>query len=119
MFGFIIGPKGETIQKLQKETSTTVVIPRNKNNNQKSRAGQSNRTYQNESITDLEILEPTVITAVGPNHQKNIRKANLRIDLILHKNRSKLPFTHYIALNFYKNKDFVYRIFEQNLFLNI
>merc|ERR1712157_705865 len=47
MFGFIIGPKGETIQKLQKETSTTVVIPRNKNN-QKSRAGQSNRTYQNE-----------------------------------------------------------------------
>jgi len=111
MFGFIIGPKGETVQRLQKETSTNIAIPRN---NSRSR-GDNNRNQQNETTIDLEITEPTIISASGPNHRKNLRKAGLRINLILHKNRSKLPYTHYVALNFYKNESFMER---KQAFLN-
>ncbi|KAK2573292.1 Activating signal cointegrator 1 complex subunit 1 [Acropora cervicornis] len=76
LYKFIIGKKGETKKKIEKETGTRIIIPR-----------------QGE-FGDLVITGPQRSGVVG---------ARSRIEVITESSRQKIPFTHFLSFPLHKN----------------
>lgn len=108
-FGFIIGKKGENLRTLQKQTNTIISIP--KLSQFELSDPNFNKFTPKPIIIKSKTLENQKVDFSG-QPAKNVQKAATRIELTIFKNRKNLDFTHYVAINFWENGQFISKKLE-------
>lgn len=102
--GMIIGKRGENLKNLEKSTHTHIHIPDTRHLKKSTEFNEFQPVTIKISSTDESDRDPS------PHRVKpNCYKAATRIELLIHKNRSKIDFTHYISINLYEQEIFLQR----------
>merc|ERR1711976_73609 len=96
LFKFIIGRKGETINKIKKDCNLKDIHLGSPGSKNKDRNNQSKSRDPNFEKSDLEYSEEKVV--IKGTDKKLVIRAASRVQMICHEKRHIIPYSHYVCI---------------------